>query len=54
MLLMERSALGTFLLRVTERCAKHHTDRDPNPQPDRNMPCQDSCNRAERRSQRDA
>jgi hypothetical protein len=50
MFLMDHRAFGTPFFRTPERRAQRHANRDPDSQPDRNVPGQHSRNRAQCRS----
>jgi len=54
MFLMDHRALRAFSFRAPERRSKRHSNRDPDAQPDRDVPGHNSGNRAQRGSQRNA
>jgi hypothetical protein len=54
MFLMDHGALRAPMVLRPERRADRHSNRDPDAQPDRDVPGQNSGNRTQRGSQRDA
>jgi hypothetical protein len=54
MFLMDCGALGAFALRAPERGAERHPNRNSDPQPDRNVSGQNTGDRTQGRSQRNA